>query len=168
MQVAKSEMTMAKYNTWLDGQISGYYTKYVRSQAVFTGGGCSAGARADCQRVCVLRVLRVRRPQVKAGKIAPYFHAMAASSLLSFGAMYPYALGKISTAARHARWVPVHDRQQLIRWFRLPQRSTSRRTRPASSGASRFSLDSALIAVSQRCRVEAHQNVLSRAVASSD
>jgi hypothetical protein len=59
MQVAKSEMTMAKYNTWLDGQISGYYTKYVRSQAVFTGGGCSAGARADCQRVCVLRVLRV-------------------------------------------------------------------------------------------------------------
>lgn len=29
---------------------------------------------------------------VKPGKIDPYFHAMGASALLSFGAMYPYAL----------------------------------------------------------------------------
>jgi hypothetical protein len=36
---------------------------------------------------------------VKGGKIDPWFHAMFASSLLSFGAMYPYALGKRAAPA---------------------------------------------------------------------
>ena len=30
--------------------------------------------------------------QIKGGTINPYFHAMFGASLLSFGAMYPYAL----------------------------------------------------------------------------
>lgn len=30
--------------------------------------------------------------QVKGGKVAPFFHCMFGASLLSFGAMYPYAL----------------------------------------------------------------------------
>ena len=41
--------------------------------------------------------------QVKPGKIDPYFHAMGASALLSFGAMYPYALGAASSFLAFAR-----------------------------------------------------------------
>ena len=45
-------------------------------------------------------------PQVKGGKIDPWFHAMFASSLLSFGAMYPYALGKSVPLSAKAGQLP--------------------------------------------------------------
>ena len=77
-------------------------------------------------------------PQVKGGKIDPWFHAMFASSLLSFGAMYPCALGKCALAPA-AAVMPVVPEWVLINVAPVGlQRSTSRRTRPASSGA--FSL----------------------------
>jgi hypothetical protein len=43
---------------------------------------------------------------VKGGKIDPWFHAMFASSLLSFGAMYPYALGKSVPLSAKAGQLP--------------------------------------------------------------
>jgi hypothetical protein len=34
LQVARSEVSYAKYNSWLEGQIGNYYAKYVRAVAV--------------------------------------------------------------------------------------------------------------------------------------
>ena len=72
---------------------------------------------------------------MKGGKIDPWFHAMFASSLLSFGAMYPYALGKRALDPAEAE-MPLDSERALINVATVVlQRSTSRRTRPASSGA---------------------------------
>eukprot|EP01052_Picozoa_sp_SAG31_P067261 SAG31_NODE_26051_length_449_cov_1.180000_1_plen_115_part_10 len=71
--------------------------------------------------------------QVKPGKIDPYFHAMGASALLSFGAMYPYALG--ATIFSSCKQMPVVSCP-----LPMQQRSTSRRTLADISAASMASL----------------------------
>ena len=83
-QLARSEMTLAKYNGWLDAKIGNYYATYVRRPNPFCKG-CARSALPTARGVDV--------PQIKPGKVDPYFHCMFGASLLSFGAMYPYALG---------------------------------------------------------------------------